>query len=123
MTEQGSGGSDRDCIFCRIAEGGIPAELVHEGPEVIAFRDIAAQAPKHLLVIPRRHIPSVESVEDRDRDLMGMLVTVARDVAREEGIAESGYRLVINAGSDGGQAVDHLHLHVLGGRRMGWPPG
>lgn len=123
MTDHAPTQTDPDCLFCRIAAGQIPAELVHEGEAVVAFRDIAPQAPRHLLVIPRKHIPSVAAVQDGDRDLMGELVTVARDVARAEGIAESGYRLVINAGADGGQAVDHLHLHILGGRGMGWPPG
>ncbi len=123
MTDHAPNRTDPDCLFCRIAAGQIPAEIVHEGVSVVAFRDIAPQAPKHILVIPRKHIPSVATVEDGDRDLMGELVTAARDVALGEGIAESGYRLVINAGSDGGQAVDHLHVHVLGGRGMGWPPG
>jgi histidine triad (HIT) family protein len=115
--------TESDCIFCRIAAGDIPADLVHEDDQVLAFRDIAPQAPLHALVIPRKHIPSVASVDDEDQGLMGRLVTVARDVAAAEGVASTGYRLVINAGSDGGQAVDHLHLHVLGGRGMGWPPG
>jgi histidine triad (HIT) family protein len=112
-----------DCVFCRIAAGEIPARVVLEDEEILAFRDQNPQAPVHVLVIPRRHVPSLEGLADEDRDLGGRLVLAARDVAREEGLADGGYRVVVNTGEEGGQAVGHIHLHVLGGRRMRWPPG
>jgi histidine triad (HIT) family protein len=110
-----------DCLFCKIVSGEIPADTVFQNERVLAFRDISPQAPTHVLVIPREHVTSVESLEDEG--LAGELLLVARDVARAEGLSEAGYRLVTNIGSDGGQAVFHLHIHVLGGRSMGWPPG
>ncbi len=113
---------DPECLFCRIVAGEIPATLVHEGDDVLAFRDIDPKAPTHVLVIPRRHIASLDHVGDGDRDLLGRLLLVARDVARAEGL-EGGWRVVANVGPDGGQSVDHLHVHVLGGRSLGWPPG
>lgn len=113
----------QDCIFCGIVEGRVPGAIVWEDDEVIAFRDINPRAPTHVLVIPRRHIASVNDLEAKDAGLVGRLFLAAKVVAREEGIAESGYRLVMNAGPDGGQTVDHIHLHVLGGRSMTWPPG
>jgi histidine triad (HIT) family protein len=112
-----------DCIFCRIAEGSIPATIVHSDEEIVAFRDIDPMAPTHVLVIPRRHIGSVNELETGDAGLLGRLVLVGRSIAAADGIAEPGYRLVLNTGPDGGQSVDHLHLHVMGGRAMGWPPG
>ena len=114
---------DSDCLFCRIAEGEIPAELVHSDTEVVAFRDIHPQAPSHILIIPRKHIPSVASLADGDAHLMGKLFLVARKLAEEEGVSEDGYRMVVNAGSAAGQTVFHIHLHLLGGRGMEWPPG
>ena len=111
----------RDCLFCRIARGEIPAKIVAETPECVAFRDIDPQAPVHVLVIPREHVASLD--EARDAALVGRLALVAADVARREGIARSGYRTVINTSADAGQSVAHLHLHLLGGRRLGWPPG
>ncbi len=115
--------SQGKCLFCRIAKGEIPAELVRSEPDVVAFRDIHPQAPTHILLIPRKHLPSVREMSEEDGQLMGKLFLMAREVAREEGIAEGGYRLVVNAGADAGQTVFHLHLHLLGGRGMGWPPG
>jgi histidine triad (HIT) family protein len=112
-----------ECIFCRIAEGELPAELVREDEETLAFRDIDPKAPTHVLVIPRRHIPSVDALRPEDAELVGRLYLSAKEVAREEGIAQSGYRLVMNTGAGAGQSVDHIHLHVLGGRRLTWPPG
>ncbi len=109
------------CLFCRIAAGEIPVALVAENPHAVAFRDIAPKAPVHLLVIPRRHVASL--AEATDPDELGHLLALAAEVARREGLAESGYRVVANTGADGGQTVFHLHLHVLGGRAMGWPPG
>ena len=110
-----------DCIFCRIARGEIPAQVVHESADAVAFRDLNPQGPTHVLVIPRRHIPQLHQADDAA--LLGRLLLTARDIAEREGIATRGYRVVINNGPDGGQSVDHLHLHVLGGRRFTWPPG
>jgi histidine triad (HIT) family protein len=97
--------------------------VVHADPDVTAFRDIHPQAPTHILVIPRRHIASVAEMDESDAEVLGKLFVVARDLARAEGIAEGGYRMVVNAGPDGGQTVFHIHLHLLGGRPMRWPPG
>ncbi len=115
--------SDTDCLFCTIAQGGIPADLVYSDPEVLAFRDIHPQAPTHILIIPRNHVASVSELDGSDAELMGKLFLVAKELAREEGISEDGYRMVINAGPAAGQTVFHIHLHLLGGRGMGWPPG
>jgi len=112
-----------DCIFCRIARHEVPATFVHEDPDCVAFRDLQPHAPLHVLVIPRRHIPSVNELGESDETVVGHLVAVARDVARSEGVGDSGYRLVLNAGPDAGQSVDHVHLHLLGGRELQWPPG
>ena len=109
------------CLFCRIVAGEIPAKLVAETPECIAFRDINPQAPTHVLVIPREHVDSLS--DTTDPALVGRLSLLAADIARQEGIAERGYRTVINTGPDAGQTVRHIHLHLLGGREMGWPPG
>ena len=110
-------------IFKRIIDGEIPADKVYEDDCCLAFRDIAAQAPTHVLVIPKKEIASVDSLGDGDAELVGHMWRVIRDLARELGLAESGYRVVVNCGRDGGQAVDHLHFHLLGGRQMKWPPG
>lgn len=112
-----------DCIFCRIASGDIPATVVHRDEHVVAFRDLHPQAPVHVLVIPREHVASLDAAADGHSALLGRLFLAARDVARAEGIAEDGYRTVLNVGADGGQTVHHLHVHVLGGRSLGWPPG
>ncbi len=112
-----------DCIFCRIAGGEIPAKVVRQDVDFIAFRDIDPKAPVHVLVIPRRHIGSVNELSAQDVDLAGRLLLAGQAVAHAEGLEEAGYRLVLNTGSDGGQSVHHLHLHVLGGRHMAWPPG
>lgn len=108
-----------DCIFCQIAAGEIPSEILYQDEEIIAIRDINPQAPKHLLVMPRLHIPSLADVTDDHIPLIGRLVTVANQLAEREGIAQSGYRIVTNCGPDAGQAIPHLHLHLLGGRRLG----
>ncbi|HUF25762.1 MAG TPA: histidine triad nucleotide-binding protein [Gemmatimonadaceae bacterium] len=110
-----------DCLFCRIVRREVPAKLVKETPECVAFRDISPQAPTHVLVIPREHVASLN--EARDPALVGRLALVAAEIARDEGIADSGYRTVINTNADAGQTVFHVHLHLLGGRRMAWPPG
>ena len=110
-----------NCLFCKIASGQIPATKVLETDTAIAFRDIDPKAPTHILVIPRTHVGSL--AEASDASMLGDLLSVAASVARAEDLDESGYRVVINSGRDGGQTVDHLHLHVLGGRHMTWPPG
>lgn len=112
-----------DCLFCRIASGEIPAAVAHADDRVMAFQDINPQAPVHVLVIPREHITSLDHAGDEQEGLLGALLLAARDVARKEGLAEDGYRTVINTGDDGGQSVHHVHVHVLGGRRLTWPPG
>jgi histidine triad (HIT) family protein len=110
-----------DCLFCRIVRKEIPAKLVAEDEHCIAFRDINPQAPLHVLVIPREHVPSLD--EARDPELLGRLSLMAADIARREGVAASGYRTVMNTNSAAGQTVLHVHLHLLGGRSMHWPPG
>jgi len=112
-----------DCLFCKIVAREIPADLVYEGERLIAFRDIDPKAPLHVLVIPREHIQSLAASEALHADLLGEALLLAAEIARAEGVAEGGYRTVINTGDDGGQTVHHLHLHVLGGRALGWPPG
>lgn len=107
-----------DCIFCNIVNGKIPSDIIYQDEEVIAFRDIKPQSPVHLLVIPRKHYTSLLNVTEEDKPLMGHMVNIANRLARDEGIAEPGYRLVINCGQQGGQLVPHLHLHVLGGRQL-----
>ncbi len=111
-----------DCLFCKIVAGEIPADKVYEDDEVLAFRDIAPQAPVHVLVIPKRHLAGPAAVEKEDAGLAGRLMAVAAEVARQEGVGEH-FRLVVNNGAEAGQTVFHLHMHVLGGRRMEWPPG
>ncbi len=115
--------TDESCLFCRIAAGTIPATMVHSDEQVLAFRDINPQAPVHVLVIPREHIGSAAELTPAQDQLWGRLLHVAQGIADDEGIAEKGYRLLTNIGREGGQAVHHLHLHLLGGRRMSWPPG
>ena len=110
-----------DCLFCRIIRGEIPATVVAEDEHGVAFRDIGPQAPTHILVVPRQHVSTLDEVTDPL--LIGRLMSLAAEVARQEGIVESGYRAVINTNAGAGQTVFHLHVHVLGGRRMTWPPG
>lgn len=110
-------------LFEKICRGDIPATFVHKDELCVAFRDISPQAPVHILVIPRKPIPRVGLADEADARLLGHLLLVAGKVAREQGLSESGFRLVINNGSDGGEAVPHLHVHLLGGRQMKWPPG
>jgi histidine triad (HIT) family protein len=112
-----------DCLFCGIADGDIPSTQVHADDVVVAFRDIAPRAPVHVLVIPREHIASAADLTEDHAALMGRLFATAAEIARSEGIAEGGYRVVTNVGPDGGQTVNHLHLHVMGGRAFTWPPG
>ncbi len=107
-----------DCIFCQIIAGKVPSDIIYQDEEVIAFRDINPQAPIHLLIIPRKHIPSIAHLPEAELPLIGHMVNVANQLAEREGIAEDGYRLIINCGAEGGQLVPHLHLHLLGGRRL-----
>jgi histidine triad (HIT) family protein len=113
---------DPDCLFCKIVAGEIPSDRVYEDDAVLAFRDINPQAPTHVLLVPRRHVPDVQSLTDEDGPMLAELFGAVRRVAGEAGI-EGGYRVVTNVGADAGQSVFHLHLHVLGGRPMRWPPG
>ena len=110
-----------DCLFCRIVRREIPANIVHEDEETMAFRDIDPKAPTHILVIPKTHVASLN--EATDAAVIGRLLLAARDIAEAEGIESSGYRTVINTGADSGQTVHHIHVHVLGGRHLKWPPG
>ena len=112
-----------DCLFCAIADGDIPADIVHNDELVVAFRDINPKAPTHILLISREHVASAADLTEDHAPLLARLFVVAGTLARSEGIAESGYRLVTNVGGDAGQSVHHLHLHLLGGRSMSWPPG
>jgi histidine triad (HIT) family protein len=112
-----------DCLFCKIGSGQIPAKVVLQDDEVLAFDDINPQAPVHVLVIPKRHVVALNEAGAGDQALLGRLLEAATLVARKKGIADAGYRVVANTGRDGGQTVLHLHLHVLGGRPMAWPPG
>lgn len=112
-----------DCLFCKIAEGAIPADVVHRDDDVVAFRDIDPKAPVHILLIPKRHIPSLADADDGDGALLAKILRLAADLAVQEGVDDGGWRLVTNRGGDGGQSVFHLHFHLLGGRPLGWPPG
>ncbi len=111
-----------DCIFCRIAGKEIPSQVVYEDDAILAFNDINPQAPVHVLFIPKEHIASLAETEDRHRDLLGRMLLAVRRVAEDRGLGQ-GYRVVNNCGSQGGQTVNHLHVHLLGGRSMQWPPG
>jgi histidine triad (HIT) family protein len=112
-----------DCLFCGIVERKIKANVVYQDEAAVAFKDIAPKAPVHILIIPRKHIVGVSDIAEQDRDLIGQIFQVAARLAREQGIANSGYRVVVNSGPDAGQSVFHLHFHLLGGRQMSWPPG
>jgi len=112
-----------DCLFCKMVQGEIQPDTVYEDDQVIAFRDINPQAPMHVLVVPRRHLATLNDLQEGDADLVGRMYLAARRVAEEGGYAERGYRTVINCNAEAGQSVYHLHLHVLGGRPMHWPPG
>ena len=107
-----------DCVFCQIVAGKIPSEILYQDEEIIAFRDINPQAPTHLVIIPKRHIPSLALLSEAESPLIGRMINVANQLAKGEGISESGYRLAINCGAEGGQLVPHLHMHLLGGRKL-----
>ena len=114
---------NEECLFCKIVAGSLPSDQLYQDDEITAFRDINPVAPVHILVIPNKHIKAVSDLEDSDLRLVGQLFGVARDLAVQEGISRPGYRLIINNGSDGGQVVDHLHLHLIGGQKMRYPMG
>jgi histidine triad (HIT) family protein len=111
-----------DCLFCKIIAGEIPSKVIYQDDSTYAFADIRPQAPTHLLILPRKHIASLAHTGSGDESLLGHLLAVATEIARKAGLS-GGYRVVVNTGNDGGQTVDHLHLHLLGGRAMHWPPG
>ncbi len=112
-----------DCLFCKMAAGGIKPDMVMQNDQLIAFRDINPQAATHILVVPRKHIGTLNDLKPEDDGVIEGMVSAARAIALKEGIAESGYRLIMNCNPAGGQTVYHIHLHLLGGRPMGWPPG
>jgi histidine triad (HIT) family protein len=114
---------EEDCIFCKIIAGEIPADIVLENRDVVVFRDLTPQAPVHLLAIPRKHIPTINDLQTADAQQLGNLFLAAKEAAAQEGVAEDGYRTVMNCGAGAGQSVFHLHLHILGGRPLSWPPG
>lgn len=112
-----------NCLFCKIAAGEIDATIVHQDDDVVAFEDINPQAPTHLIIIPREHIATINDLEPRHEELFGKLATIAKQLAAERDIDDSGYRLVMNCNRGAGQSVFHIHMHLLGGRNLGWPPG
>lgn len=112
-----------DCLFCKIIAGEIPSNKVYSDDDVYAFRDINPAAPQHILIIPKKHLSDTTSATEKDQALMGKLLLKANEIAHEQGLTEAGFRYVINTGKDGGQTVYHLHLHILGGRALSWPPG
>jgi histidine triad (HIT) family protein len=115
--------SEQDCLFCKILNGDIPADIVYESDSAIAFRDTSPQAPTHVLVIPRKHIATINDLGEDDQEIVGSLYLAAKDIARAEGLSDEGYRAVMNCNEGAGQSVFHIHLHVLGGRALSWPPG
>lgn len=112
-----------DCIFCKIITGEIGAKIIHQDEKVIAFEDISPQAPIHLLIVPKKHIPTILDLEDEDKELIGHIYLIAKELAIKNNIDTTGFRLVANCNEDAGQAVFHIHFHLLGGRKMDWPPG
>ena len=112
-----------DCLFCKMIAGEIPCDIVYENESVFAFRDIDPKAPTHILLIPKKHIRSINELGESERNLAGELLLTAKKIAKDEGIDKSGFRTIFNTNSDGGQTVFHIHMHILGGRKMAWPPG
>lgn len=112
-----------DCLFCKIAKGELDTDFVHQDDQVVAFNDINPQAPHHILIIPRKHIATINDLNEEDTKLVGHIIQTAKKIAHDLGIAENGYRSVFNCNNGGGQEVYHIHLHLLGGRQMTWPPG
>ena len=115
--------SQKDCLFCKIVDGDLPADIVYENDALVAFRDINAKAPTHILLIPRRHIATMNDLQNGDESLAGELFITAAKIAADEGLAVDGYRVVMNCNEAAGQSVFHIHLHLMGGRTMSWPPG
>ena len=115
--------SEKNCLFCKIVAGEIPADIIYESVTTIAFRDINPQAPLHVLIIPRKHIATINDITPQDQEIVGDLYLAARDIASSEGIADEGYRIVMNCNEAAGQTVFHIHMHLLGGRALTWPPG
>lgn len=115
--------TDPDCLFCKIAAGDIPADVVLENEEIVAFRDINPQAPTHVLIVPKNHIATINDLDEANAKVVGSLFLGAREIAVAEGFADAGYRVVMNCNAAAGQTVFHIHLHLLGGRELGWPPG
>jgi len=112
-----------DCLFCKILDGEIPADIVYESDTAIAFRDINPQAPTHVLIIPRKHISTINDITEDDHQMIGTLFSAAQDIAAAEGLTDAGYRVVMNCNEGAGQSVFHIHMHLLGGRGLSWPPG
>ena len=112
-----------DCIFCKIAAGELGTEFLYESDEIVAFRDLNPKAPSHILIIPKEHIEKVSDLEEKHESLAGKMLLAAKQIADQENLTEEGYRLVFNNGKNGGQEVMHIHLHLLGGRKLNWPPG
>ncbi len=112
-----------DCLFCKIQGGEIPVDIVFESDDVLAFRDVNPQAPTHILIIPRKHIATINDLDEDHEFLMGRLFSVAKNIAAQEGVDEEGYRMVVNCNEKAGQTVFHIHMHLLAGRNMNWPPG
>lgn len=112
-----------DCIFCKIIKGEIPCEKVYEDDKIISFKDISPEAPIHVLIIPKKHIASINDLKEEDENLIGHIYVVAGEIAKQLGVSDSGYRVVSNCGENGGQTVNHIHFHFLGGRKLTWPPG
>lgn len=114
---------DMNCIFCKIVKKMIPGNIIYEDKNILAFNDINPQAPIHILVIPKEHIPAINDIESVNKDVIFDILMIIRNIAKEKNLHKSGYRVVINSGVDAGQAVQHLHFHILGGRKFDWPPG
>ncbi len=112
-----------DCIFCKIAAGDIEEDIVYQSEELVGFRDLNPQAPTHVLIIPRRHISTINDITESDAEMIGQLFVAAKEIAAQEGISEPGYRVTMNCNAGAGQSVFHVHLHLLGGRQFTWPPG
>ena len=119
----GQSSSKTSCLFCSIITGDVDANIIFHNKDVIAFTDINPQAPVHALIIPKRHIESINELEDTDKEIVGKLFLAARDIAKQEGFSQPGYRVAMNCNSAAGQTVFHIHLHLLAGRELGWPPG
>ncbi len=112
-----------DCLFCKIRDKKIKSDIIYEDEEILAFKDINSQAPLHVLIIPRKHIEKISDIDEKNSYLIGKMIIVARKIAKDAGVQENGYRLIFNCGPDAGQVIFHIHLHLLGGRKLGWPPG